>query len=61
MELRNARHDAHQLLLKLIEHQPYLLQTTTTQPVAGVTGAAAALLCEHFIETYAAYLVKTTE
>jgi hypothetical protein len=59
MELHNARHEANQLLLNLIEHQPYLLQTT--QPVAGVTGAAAALFCEHFIETYAAYLVKTTE
>ncbi|MBU9579027.1 hypothetical protein KTE26_11335 [Ralstonia mannitolilytica] len=59
MELRNARHDAHQLLLKLIEHQPYLLQTT--QPVAGVSGEAAALFCEHFIETYAAGLVKKAQ
>ncbi|MCT7307958.1 hypothetical protein [Ralstonia wenshanensis] len=59
MELKEARHTASQLLLKLIEHQPYLLQTP--QPVAGVTGAAAALFCEHFIETYAAGLVKKAQ
>lgn len=59
MELHNARHEANQLLLNLIEHQPYLLQTT--QPVAGVSGEAAAHFCDRFIETYAAALIKKAQ
>lgn len=59
MELQHARHDAQQLLMKLIEHQPHLLQTPP--PVTGVSGEAAALFCERFIEVYAACLVKKTQ
>lgn len=59
MELREARHIAGQLLVKVIEHQPDVFRTT--QPVSGAAGEAAAHFCDRFIETYAAALIKKVQ
>jgi len=59
MELTDARHTAARLLEKVIEHQENVL--LHPQGVSGISGEAAALFCEKFIETYAAYLVRRTQ
>ncbi|MDY7507223.1 hypothetical protein KOL96_13780 [Ralstonia wenshanensis] len=59
MELKDARDDAKKLLMTLIEQQPAMFGSTHTPN--GRSGETAAQFCSTFIETYAAYLVKTTE
>ncbi|CAJ0817068.1 MULTISPECIES: hypothetical protein [Ralstonia] len=59
MELKDARDDAKKLLMTLIEQQPAMFGSANAPN--GRAGETAAHFCSMFIETYAAYLVKTTE